>query len=232
VQIGAATQTIEVALNDATPVPIALTPSPRRSSNTARTFGSRMGSRKTQPGPKQPVRARDDYRAPPCPCRRRRMQPGGGQEPPHLVRRGGRDALVRSSPRGWPGYPAGSWISTNPSHRLGGLDTGRRTNSTTQAEERFDAHRRRRPPTACTRRDPCEGRQQAARTWSNGSRSAGRSRCPRSLSRCSSGYGNKQIQLPIGLQLKDFQVDWNEGTDTPPASRARSMSWTGRPATS
>jgi hypothetical protein len=29
------------------------------------------------------------------------------------------------------------------------------------------------------------------------------------------GYGNKQIPLPIGLQLRDFQVDWNEGTDTP-----------------
>ena len=29
------------------------------------------------------------------------------------------------------------------------------------------------------------------------------------------GYGNKQIPLPIGLTLKDFQVDWNEGTDTP-----------------
>jgi hypothetical protein len=29
------------------------------------------------------------------------------------------------------------------------------------------------------------------------------------------GYGNKQVQLPIGLELKDFQVDWNEGTDTP-----------------
>jgi hypothetical protein len=29
------------------------------------------------------------------------------------------------------------------------------------------------------------------------------------------GYGNKQVPLPIGLQLKDFQVDWNEGTDTP-----------------
>jgi len=29
------------------------------------------------------------------------------------------------------------------------------------------------------------------------------------------GYGNKQIPLPIGLELKDFQVDWNEGTDTP-----------------
>jgi hypothetical protein len=29
------------------------------------------------------------------------------------------------------------------------------------------------------------------------------------------GYGNKQIPLPIGLSLRDFQVDWNEGTDTP-----------------
>jgi len=29
------------------------------------------------------------------------------------------------------------------------------------------------------------------------------------------GYGNKQIPLPIGLELKDFQVDWNEGTETP-----------------
>jgi hypothetical protein len=29
------------------------------------------------------------------------------------------------------------------------------------------------------------------------------------------GYGNKQIPLPIGLQLRDFQVDWNEGTDSP-----------------
>jgi hypothetical protein len=29
------------------------------------------------------------------------------------------------------------------------------------------------------------------------------------------GYGNRQIPLPIGLQLRDFQVDWNEGTDTP-----------------
>ncbi len=29
------------------------------------------------------------------------------------------------------------------------------------------------------------------------------------------GYGNKQIVLPIGLQLRDFQVDWDEGTDTP-----------------
>jgi hypothetical protein len=29
------------------------------------------------------------------------------------------------------------------------------------------------------------------------------------------GYGNKQVALPIGLQLRDFQVDWNEGTDTP-----------------
>ena len=29
------------------------------------------------------------------------------------------------------------------------------------------------------------------------------------------GYGNKQVPLPIGLTLKDFQVDWNEGTDTP-----------------
>jgi len=29
------------------------------------------------------------------------------------------------------------------------------------------------------------------------------------------GYGNKQVPLPIGLQLTDFQVDWNEGTDTP-----------------
>jgi hypothetical protein len=29
------------------------------------------------------------------------------------------------------------------------------------------------------------------------------------------GYGNKQIPLPIGLVLKDFQVDWNEGTETP-----------------
>ena len=29
------------------------------------------------------------------------------------------------------------------------------------------------------------------------------------------GYGNKQVPLPIGLQLKDFQVDWNEGTETP-----------------
>jgi hypothetical protein len=29
------------------------------------------------------------------------------------------------------------------------------------------------------------------------------------------GYGNKQIPLPIGLQLADFQVDWNEGTDSP-----------------
>jgi hypothetical protein len=29
------------------------------------------------------------------------------------------------------------------------------------------------------------------------------------------GYGNKQIPLPIGLQLKDFQVDYNPGTDTP-----------------
>ena len=29
------------------------------------------------------------------------------------------------------------------------------------------------------------------------------------------GYGNKQEALPIGLQLRDFQVDWNEGTDTP-----------------
>jgi len=29
------------------------------------------------------------------------------------------------------------------------------------------------------------------------------------------GYGNKQIPLPIGLVLRDFQVDWNEGTDTP-----------------
>jgi hypothetical protein len=29
------------------------------------------------------------------------------------------------------------------------------------------------------------------------------------------GYGNKQIPLPIGLTLKDFQVDWNEGTETP-----------------
>jgi hypothetical protein len=29
------------------------------------------------------------------------------------------------------------------------------------------------------------------------------------------GYGNKQIPLPIGLTLRDFQVDWNEGTDTP-----------------
>jgi len=29
------------------------------------------------------------------------------------------------------------------------------------------------------------------------------------------GYGNQQIPLPIGLTLRDFQVDWNEGTDTP-----------------
>jgi len=29
------------------------------------------------------------------------------------------------------------------------------------------------------------------------------------------GYGNKQVALPIGLQLREFQVDWNEGTDTP-----------------
>ena len=29
------------------------------------------------------------------------------------------------------------------------------------------------------------------------------------------GYGNKQEQLPIALQLTDFHVDWNEGTDTP-----------------
>jgi hypothetical protein len=29
------------------------------------------------------------------------------------------------------------------------------------------------------------------------------------------GYGNKQVPLPIGLELKDFQVDWNEGTDSP-----------------
>jgi hypothetical protein len=29
------------------------------------------------------------------------------------------------------------------------------------------------------------------------------------------GYGNRQVQLPIGLQLTDFHVDWNEGTDTP-----------------
>jgi hypothetical protein len=29
------------------------------------------------------------------------------------------------------------------------------------------------------------------------------------------GYGNKQIPLPIGLVLRDFQVDWNEGTETP-----------------
>jgi hypothetical protein len=29
------------------------------------------------------------------------------------------------------------------------------------------------------------------------------------------GYGNKQVPLPIGLTLKDFQVDWNEGTETP-----------------
>jgi hypothetical protein len=29
------------------------------------------------------------------------------------------------------------------------------------------------------------------------------------------GYGNKQIPLPIGLQLTDFKVDWNEGTDSP-----------------
>ncbi len=29
------------------------------------------------------------------------------------------------------------------------------------------------------------------------------------------GYGNKQIPLPIGLTLRDFQVDWNEGTETP-----------------
>jgi hypothetical protein len=29
------------------------------------------------------------------------------------------------------------------------------------------------------------------------------------------GFGNKQVPLPIGLQLRDFQVDWNEGTDTP-----------------
>jgi len=29
------------------------------------------------------------------------------------------------------------------------------------------------------------------------------------------GYGNKQISLPIGLILKDFHVDWNEGTETP-----------------
>ena len=29
------------------------------------------------------------------------------------------------------------------------------------------------------------------------------------------GYGNKQVPLPIGLQLTNFQVDWNEGTDTP-----------------
>lgn len=29
------------------------------------------------------------------------------------------------------------------------------------------------------------------------------------------GYGNRQAPLPIGLQLRDFQVDWNEGTETP-----------------
>ena len=29
------------------------------------------------------------------------------------------------------------------------------------------------------------------------------------------GYGNKQIPLPIGLQLTNFQVDRNEGTDSP-----------------
>lgn len=29
------------------------------------------------------------------------------------------------------------------------------------------------------------------------------------------GYGNKQVPLPIGLQLTNFQVDWNEGTETP-----------------
>ncbi len=28
-------------------------------------------------------------------------------------------------------------------------------------------------------------------------------------------YGNKQTPLPIGLVLRDFQVDWDEGTDTP-----------------
>ena len=84
-----------------------------------------------------------------------------------------------------------------------------------QAEERFDAH----PATADSRGMHSEGilaravkGSTSVEQWVPLGWQVSIPTQPKSLL---IGYGNKQVPLPIGLELKDFQVDWNEGTDTP-----------------
>jgi hypothetical protein len=84
-----------------------------------------------------------------------------------------------------------------------------------RAEERFDAH----PAAAGSRGMHAEGiLVNAARGGSNVEQwvpLGWQISVPTQPKPLLIGYGNKQIPLPIGLTLRDFQVDWNEGTDTP-----------------
>jgi len=215
VQIGAATQTIEVALNDATPVPIALTPFSAKIEQYWPDFRIKDGKpENASPDPNNPcVLVTITGHAVPVP------------EAADAAQAEGKNHLTLY-------VAADGTLSYELSSRLAGLSSGKLDLNKPlptgwadwtlvadqfypQAEERFDAH----PAPETSHGMHAEGILVKAASGSKDVEQwvplGWQVTVPTEPKPLLIGYGNKQIQLPIGLQLKDFQVDWNEGTDTP-----------------